>query len=62
MTVAMDAREEQWPGWERYWCPVCDTLVYKGFATGYRSDRLYCSGKCRSRAYRQRHRAYASVT
>ncbi|MFC7794168.1 hypothetical protein [Streptomyces cinereoruber] len=33
-------------------CPVCDRLVFAG--PGRRRDAVYCSGRCRSRAWRRR--------
>ncbi|MGA5824115.1 hypothetical protein ACPC54_40495 [Kitasatospora sp. NPDC094028] len=61
VVLAEQSREEDWPGWERYWCPMCDQPVLAGFGTGTRKDKRYCSGRCRSRAYRERHRAYETT-
>jgi predicted nucleic acid-binding Zn ribbon protein len=43
----------------RLTCPVCGHMTYA--AGSRRRDARYCSGRCRDRAYRRRHRQYGDV-
>lgn len=38
-------------------CLVCEDPIINGQGTGHRSDRIYCSAKCRQKRLRQKKRA-----
>jgi len=43
----------------RLLCPVCGRMTYA--AGSRRRDAVYCSARCRDRAYRRRHQTYRDV-
>ncbi len=53
--LAFFSREDEAIGWPRLFCPVCGTILFLG--SKLRRDAYFCSGRCRTRAWRLRKEA-----
>lgn len=57
--LATIGREREDIGWQRLFCPVCGHILFLG--SKLRRDAFFCSGRCRTRAWRLR-KTYGAVT
>ncbi|MEU5839183.1 hypothetical protein ABZ820_36765 [Streptomyces diacarni] len=57
LKAVLEGRRHPWP---RFTCPECGSTWYSAdtpFGKTKRSDSLYCSPRCRTRAWRRRSRS-----
>lgn len=62
LKALIEGRRHPWP---RFTCPECGSTWYSAdapFGKTKRSDSLYCSPRCRTRAWRRRHSRSEDVT